>query len=343
MLSNNVFSFVIQRGSFSDQLFSSDLGKSLNFDEEYAPTSTVDGDKISLSLIRTVEGFHCRNKILVDKFVEFSIFIDEFLSVLSGKLKGRRDEVKSMIEDMESLRRDVERAETHKLELESAMSMREDAATFLSSACADVTKELQFEAENDLLSLVSVPVIETQESGGFDSREFRKKLGGSKYVKPVEDLLLAASRVRGLMKQFEAATKAAATKIENLENELDGAKAVSRKALEDGDSKQNLICKLEKDVEALENLCSSLKLKVEDSQANLEKLKEKEAEVSSKYNELLLKQQGYHIHHTPLLSLSPLPHTALNPTFGSPSNFVDFLLTLFIYFSKFSFVCLHRN
>ncbi|KAK4758100.1 hypothetical protein SAY87_019401 [Trapa incisa] len=82
--------------------------------------------------------------------------------------------------------------------------------------------------------LVSFPVIETEESGGFDAGEYRKKRDGSKYIKLVEDLLHASTRVRYLMKQFEAATK-----IENLENELNEAEPVSRKALEeDGDSRQ---------------------------------------------------------------------------------------------------------
>ncbi|KAK4758099.1 hypothetical protein SAY87_019400 [Trapa incisa] len=57
-----------------EKLFSGDLGESLKIDEEYAPTNTVDGDKISLSLMRTVEVFHWKDTILVDKFVEFSAF-----------------------------------------------------------------------------------------------------------------------------------------------------------------------------------------------------------------------------------------------------------------------------
>ncbi|XP_031401024.1 sporulation-specific protein 15 [Punica granatum] len=280
-----------QGGSVSDQLLPGDFGDAMKVDVESSPMNAVDGGNISLSFIRSVEGFHRKNKILADKFMEFSAFIDETLAVLFRKLEGRRDEITSMVEDMESLKRDLENTEAHKMEQESAMSMLDDAATFLLSACADITKELQFEAENNLLSLVSVSELETRGAGGIDAGEYRKKLDGSKYIEPVEDLLLAVGRAKGVMKQFEEASKAAATKIENLENKLNEAQAVSVKALDEVESKHNIIYKLEKDVEVLENLCSSLKLKVEDYQANIEKLKEKEAEYYSMYSELLLKQQ----------------------------------------------------
>ncbi|KAL3728658.1 hypothetical protein ACJRO7_033267 [Eucalyptus globulus] len=144
-----------------------------------------------------------------------------------------------------------------------------------------------------------------------------KNIDGSKFAKPIGDLLFSVRNVRALIKQFQSTSEVAtsniqnledelkevkavsmeaieerdmikqfqstsevaASKIQNLEDELKEAKAVSLEAIEDRDMKQNRVFELETEVETLQNSCGELRLKLEDCQADCDKLKEREAEL----------------------------------------------------------------
>jgi predicted RNase H-like nuclease (RuvC/YqgF family) len=105
-------------------------------------------------------------------------------------------------------------------------------------------------------------------------------------------LSLAATRVQNLAKLFESSSNVAAATIEDLQNKLVESTATSEKATEKCVILKNRVLEFETDVEALQNSCKELRLKVKDYQAMEEKLMEQEAELSALQGNLLVKDQG---------------------------------------------------
>ncbi|XP_030459809.2 trans-Golgi network-localized SYP41-interacting protein 1 [Syzygium oleosum] len=278
--------------------FPVELSNSLGVEMEAGLMNEV-GEDISSLFRRTIEGFQFKNKILVDKFEGFSAFIDEILAALLKKLEERCDDVKAMSQDMRSLKQDMKDMETYKLEHGNTVAMLEDDIATLLSACTDATTKLLLEVERNSLGQLSSAELETSGRSYVEEREsslinaewYQKKVDGSKHAKPIRDLLFSVQNVHALLKQFQSTSEVATSKIQNLENELKEAKAVSLEAIEDGDMKQNRVFELENEVETLQNSCGELRLKLKDCQADYDKLKEREVELLEVHSNSLMKEQ----------------------------------------------------
>lgn len=251
-----------------------------------------------------MEGFQSKNKILADKFEGFSSLVDEFIAALLRKLQAVEDGVVVIVEHIESLKQKTKNLEMYKQEQETTVSMLEDDVKTLLSVCTDATSELQFQVKNNLLELSYVPeleklnhslFLEMRESDGDATIVQQQGVDGRKHLEAADKLLFATRKVQTLIKQFESTSNMAAATIEELQNKLKESKKGFEKAMEERDLNQNMISKLETDVEALQNSCSELRLKLEDYQTKEDKLKEREAEVSSFYSTLSMKEQGKYL------------------------------------------------
>ncbi|KAF8018531.1 hypothetical protein BT93_H3418 [Corymbia citriodora subsp. variegata] len=257
------------------------------------------GEDISLLFRRTIEGFQLKEKILVDKFEGLSAFIDEILAALLKKLEERCDDVKAMSQDMRSLKQDVKDMETYKLEHGNTVAMLEDDIATLLLACTDATTELLLEVERNSLGQLAGAELETlgrsyveeRESSIINAEWYHKNVDSSKHAKPIRDLFFSVGNVNALIKQFQSTSEVATSKIQNLEDELKEAKAVSLEAIEDRDMKQNRVYELETELENLQNSCGELRLKLKDCQADHDKLKEREAELLEVHSNSLMKQK----------------------------------------------------
>lgn len=263
--------------------------------------ASADSDNISSYFRNTVEGFQWRNKILADKFEGFSSVVDEFIASLLRKLQAAENGVVVLFGHIESLRQKTKDLEMYKQEQETSISILDNDVSTLLSVCTTVTRELQFEVKNNLLDLSHVPELEKFNHGlplemigseGDATVEQLERLDGSKYVEAADKLLLAARKVQALIKQFESTSNMAAATIEELQTKLKESRKGFEKAIEERDLNQNRVAELETDVDVLQNSCSELKLNLEDYQTKEEKIKEREAEVSSLYNSILIKEQG---------------------------------------------------
>lgn len=87
----------------------------------------------------------------------------------------------------------------------------------------------------------------------------------------------------------------AAATVEELQNKLKQSITSLEKAIEERDLNQDRVSKLESEVEELQTSCSELRLKLNDSHSKEDKLKEREAEISSLSNTLLMKEKGKHL------------------------------------------------
>lgn len=284
--------------------FSDGFDNIVTVEKDNAEVNVADGDDMPSYLKSTVERLQLRDMILTQNLERFSAFIDEFIETLLRNLQARSDEVAAMVEHVKSFKQKENNLDIYKHEQENTIAILENDFKSLVSACTDATRELQVEVKNKLLELSSVPELEelrhnlsleTGVTGGETTETHEQGTDGSKYDKKAGMLSVASRNVQALIKQFEMTSQVAASTIEDLQNKLKEARTTSEKAIEERDLRQNRISKLEADVEALESSCTELTLKLEDYQVKEVTLKEKEAELSSLRNSLLMKEQGEYL------------------------------------------------
>lgn len=281
--------YVMEEDSCVTKPFPYDLGNRVNSGIVNGQVNAVDVDNIPLYFKETVEEFQLRNKNLAENFEGFSIFTNEFIEALLRKLRISRDAVSSVFENMGSLKEKMKNLELLKEEHEKTIAKLEQDQKLLLSACTNATRELQFEVTNKLLELSSIPELEKlncnpiQEASeaGAEDTEHQQRLDEREYAMIAEKLSLAATRVQNLAKLFESSSNVAAATIEDLQNKLVESTATSEKATEKCVILKNRVLEFETDVEALQNSCKELRLKVKDYQAMEEKLMEQEAELSA--------------------------------------------------------------
>lgn len=260
-----------------------------------------DVGNISLSFRKIMEEIWLKNKKFTDYFEGISSSMDGFIADLLKQVEATREEVAFVCGHVESLKEMVKNLERHKQEQEHTKVMLEDDVSLLLSACIDTTKELQFEMTNHLLLLSSIPELdnlkdtismESSETSGASPAECRAKSSSSKSASAAEQLLSASRKVKSIVKQFESTSKVAACRIQDMQHILEITEATTVKIRKEKDLNQNMVVKLETDLQLLQSSYLELSRQLETCQANKEKLKEREAEVSSLYNSLLVKEQG---------------------------------------------------
>ncbi|TYG80133.1 hypothetical protein ES288_D02G192400v1 [Gossypium darwinii] len=289
--------------------FSDDIDNNVNIGMENDYENAINGDDVSSCVIRVAEGFQLRNKIFADRFEGFSKFLDESIGSLLKKLHATEDEVKSMVENMESLKQNVKNLEMREQEKEKAMAILQDDVETLFSACRDAVEDLHFEVKSTLTEFNSLPGLENLNHGLHPGGEFvgrdmaKQDIGGNRYIQTAEKLFAATREVQSLVKFYETTNKAVATIVHNLQKDLEDTRRASEKAIEERDVCQSRVFKLESDVEALEESYREVTHKVDDYQAKEDIWKEKEAELLLLYNNMSMKEKEA---KEPLLSATQL-------------------------------------
>ncbi|TYI36686.1 hypothetical protein ES332_A03G157900v1 [Gossypium tomentosum] len=289
--------------------FADDIDNNVNIGMENDYENAINGDDVSSCVIRVAEGFQLRNKIFADRFEGFSKFLDESIGSLLKKLHATEDEVKSMVENMESLKQNVKNLEMREQEKEKAMAILQDDVETLFSACRDAVGDLHFEDKSTPTEFNSLPGLENLNHGLHPGGEFvgrdmaQQDIGGNRYIQTAEKLLAATREVQSLVKFYETTNKAVAAIVHNLQKDLEDTRRVSEKAIEERDVCQSRVFKLESDVEALEESYREVTHKIDDYQAKEDIWKEKEVELLSLYNNMSMKEKEA---KEPLLSATQL-------------------------------------
>ncbi|XP_057949438.1 trans-Golgi network-localized SYP41-interacting protein 1 [Malania oleifera] len=299
LLENHHFAEV---DSYAAKLISESPENIMSVEIDDGNLDVADGDNISSCLIKTVEGFHLRNKTLIDKFEGFSTFMDDFIASLLGELQATKHEVIVMLEHLESLKQKVKNMEIYKQEQENMIANLENDIAMLLSGCSNATQKLQCEFDPELVTVNRGLFAEKSDVGG-DAVEHQEMLNDSQYVEMVEKLLFAAKKSRALNMQFINIKNVSDATIEDLKNKLQETQRTSEKALEESDLNQDRISKLESEVKVLQDLRIEMEHKLQDCQAREDVMKEREAELSLLYNTVLAKQQEEESH---LLSASEM-------------------------------------
>ncbi|XXG45164.1 hypothetical protein AAC387_Pa02g0323 [Persea americana] len=258
-------------------------------------------DSIPSYFTKIIEGLKMQNTLVSDKLEDFSSSMHKDIAVLSEVLQTTSDEIIHMFELASSLKLNVDNLEASNLALENKISTLQNNMTVLISAFTDATQELQIAVHSGILGPSSRPELASSnrslypKSGEVDGSAVEdqcEKLDSDNPVEAAESLLLAVGRVRDQLEQFQSMKSAWLATIEELQNEVKETKLHAENAIRDRDFNLNKASNLADDLEALENSCSEMKLKLEDYQNNANKLREKEDEISSLYRTLADKDQG---------------------------------------------------
>ncbi|KAJ8758842.1 hypothetical protein K2173_002621 [Erythroxylum novogranatense] len=280
-------------------VFPNMLGNILNMEGDNFEISSADVGNICLHIKNAAEAFLLKRKYLVDQFEGLFSFVDEIIEVLLRRLRATKDSVLMICEHMESVNQELKHMERHKEQQERIKATLEQDIRVLQLACTSAVGELQFEVKNNLLELSSVPELqksqdsssfEATEVGGLDT-EYQQSSDECNYLNMVEMLSLTTRKVKSLIKMFESTSNVAAATIEDLQNELRNTIEASANAIEERDVYSNKVTELKSNMEALQDSCKELKLKMEEDYKVLEeRLKEKDGEISTLQDNLLLKE-----------------------------------------------------
>ncbi|XP_040947222.1 cingulin [Gossypium hirsutum] len=227
--------------------------------------------------------------------------VKEEASVLAGKLAEARATMKLLEDALTTVKNDLAQLAGEKNEMGTGKK--------------NIEIELQKTIEQRDESQSRVFKLESDVEGLEGScREMRLKIAESDELREVKEevsilagKLAVAQATMKLLEDTLTTAKNALSLLAEEKNEMEtGKKNIEielQKTIEQRDESQSRVFKLESDVEGLEGSCREMRLKIEDYQAKEDRWKEKEAELLSSYNSLLMKVKEA---EEPLLSASQL-------------------------------------
>ncbi|KAF9600274.1 hypothetical protein IFM89_005860, partial [Coptis chinensis] len=282
------------------------LAKSFSSYIDEFPNGTVDNIEpnatdINDILTKTVEGFKKRNQLIEDKWHSFSSSIDELIAILLRELQATKDNVIDMLNPMEVLKLEFKNLEAYKQATEGTVSTLKNDIMMLLSVWADSTDYLGFQMDNSLVNLSSNLEQETlnrslyrgtRKASGDAMEQQLERPGGDGNGKEAESFLTAAREVRSQIKYLENVNHLTLTAIKELQGKLQEAQVASENSMIERDLNQNKVSMLERDLQALKDLCSGLETKLKDYEAKEDMLNQKDADFSLMYHSLAMKERG---------------------------------------------------
>lgn len=277
--------------------FPSSLDNVLNMEMVDGEVNATDDESMLLHIGKLVERFYLKDKVVADKFNDFSKFMDESNAAMLRKLDIMKDRMITMIELIKSLKKRVKDMETDKQRQENAIDSLGSDIRILFSACADATRELELDVKNNKLESRSVQKLVNLEDNismysGIVGGDEAAALVSDNCAKTAERLLFAARQSRDLSKQFQDAINKLVNSIDNIQNKLEETELTRDEVLKVRDINRDRILKLETDLEARQNLCNEMSLALENYRIKEATVKEREADFSSVDSTTLSQVQG---------------------------------------------------
>ncbi|VFQ87664.1 unnamed protein product [Cuscuta campestris] len=210
-------------------------------------------ETITSQILKNVKQFHHKNKIVAESFDGHATVVGHLITLFPKLIK--------------SLKQNMEDMETDRQSLQHKIDVTEGNLKVLYSACVGATQELNSENSSSLISDIL----------GEDSFESN----GSNYKEAAEKLTVAARDCQNLRKQFQNANDQMLGSIKDLQNKLTETIAACEKDSEEREIYKKRVSQLEADLDEAREMCSELRLKLEDHQAKDDRLKETVAELTA--------------------------------------------------------------
>ncbi|KAH9625124.1 hypothetical protein KSS87_005829 [Heliosperma pusillum] len=235
----------------------------------------VESNDISLYVQKMTESFHVKNKSLTEQVGCFLSFLNESNASMLQELLFTTKLVTPMVHKMKNM-------ETDYSTLENKVAALEEDVSSLLSACSDATQLLQLELSKQTPELSSTPEFE-----GENDPVFRE----SKYAIAITMLLSASKKVSSVCEQLHSSRNSLSSATEELQSSLTEAKVAASEAMKERDFYDKKVHELETDIATIQNLCSELRLKLENYQEIEIHLRDKNAEISSLETALVTKER----------------------------------------------------
>lgn len=267
------------------KLLATNLDNIVGMDFVRSHADELEADDISLYVQKIVERFHVTNKSSAEKVDGFFAFLNECNGAVMQELLSISNWITPVVEKMNSQNQKIKNMETDFQALENKVTSLEDDVSVLLSVCNEATEVLEFEVDKRMPEINSTSEHEAA---------YEKKFHESKHAQVVEKLLSASRKVCIVCDLFEKSSNMHSSTTEELQSKLNEVKVTADKAMEETELYKNKVHELETEIAAQQNLCSELRVKLEYYQDIEVNLRDKEEEISSLQDTLMMKEREVH-------------------------------------------------
>uniref|UniRef100_A0A1D1XKV1 Spindle pole body component 110 n=2 Tax=Anthurium amnicola TaxID=1678845 RepID=A0A1D1XKV1_9ARAE len=251
------------------------------------------------SFSKVLEASGNQMKHIMDRFRDFSAYVDEHITLLLQALQTTINEVDGIVEHREKLTSDMNNLEAHNQVQEVKISALQNSMSMLLSACRKASQDLHIkfhdildmdfiaEYKKDDSSLV--PASGEEDGDGIEDQGINNST--DEYGMAATELLAAARRVNSETQQFARLKSMWLAAVDDLKKKLREAELAAEAAIQDKNATNAIILKLEADVKELHSSSKQMNLMMEDRQMKEDLLKDKEAEISSLQHKLAEKEK----------------------------------------------------
>ncbi|KAL8224544.1 hypothetical protein R6Q57_020019 [Mikania cordata] len=253
-------------------------------DEEF---NAEDAEGFGSYVGKTFDNLDAKNQILANQFGNFSTLIDDVIASLLKKLEAIKNAIPFVVQQTISLQQKVTNMQMEKQLQDNKVVMLENDIKFIVSACADVTKDLKFHSENNML--------QTDPTIGLEKFELKKTslmYDNSKEV--IEELQSelektssmydkskgAIEELRGELENTSSMYDKSKGAIEELQDELEKTGSLHDKVKEENDGFQKRITEFETELKASRKRCHEMSTRLEDYREKEDKWNERESKLS---------------------------------------------------------------
>ncbi|KAI7727316.1 hypothetical protein M8C21_027588 [Ambrosia artemisiifolia] len=226
----------------------------------YDEFNAEDTEGIDLYVGTTLDNLNTKNQILANQFGNFSTLIDDIIASLLKKLEAIRNTIPSMVQQTISVQQNVKNMQMDKQNLDKKVVMLENGIKFLVSVCGDVTKDLKFYLENNMLQTDQAIGLEIS----YSSHLVVDDVAVADVKAAAGELLFAARNVQSVIDQHVSEKENLSTTIERLKAELEKTSTMPDKSKE-------AINELQVELEKSRSMHDKSKGVIEELQGELEK------------------------------------------------------------------------
>ncbi|XP_074574595.1 trans-Golgi network-localized SYP41-interacting protein 1-like [Curcuma longa] len=239
-----------------------------NWNVQFEGKSTIDSEDVP-DITKIVAWSHARAEHLENYFSTFFKGLEKHIASILRGLQVTRNEFVHILELSETMKSETHKLEAHNEAQAKKLVSLQKGITALFSACNDATRELAelSDSRDSSSNTVSDSHKESFSGGTEEDVDF--------YPNVADNLLFSVNRIKNHFQQLLNVENIWLTSVENMENKLKEAESITKTSVEQRMISQERVSILERDLEALNELCSDLKTKIENYQAKEDLLGDK--------------------------------------------------------------------
>ncbi|KAI3817495.1 hypothetical protein L1987_11287 [Smallanthus sonchifolius] len=216
-------------GNFQSPPFlTAGFGNDWNTGMIYDEFNAEDTEGIGLYVGTTLDNLNIRNRILADHFGNFSTLIDDMIASLLKKFEAIRNTIPFMVQQTIALQQNVKNMQMDKQMQDNKVAMLENGIKVLVSVCDDVTKDLKFHLETNMLQPDPAIGLEISNSSHLVVND----VAVADVKAAADELLFAARNVQSVIEQNVSVKENMSTTIERVKAELEKTSSMYDKSKE---------------------------------------------------------------------------------------------------------------